>query len=114
MSPLRQRMIDAMTVRGLSVRTIECYTESISRLCRHYGGVNPARLSPEQKAELAVWIEAGPDPETDGVVRWRRQDLQRRITVPGHGFETARCAGYAAILTSVAASVSRAFCSALI
>ena len=48
MSPLRQRMIDAMTVRGLSVRTIECYTESISRLSRHYGGVNPARLTPEQ------------------------------------------------------------------
>ncbi len=34
--------------------------------------------------------------------------------VPGHGYETARCAGYAAILVPVAASVSRAFCSALI
>ena len=34
--------------------------------------------------------------------------------VPGHGYETARCAGYAAILTPVAASGSRAFCSALI
>jgi site-specific recombinase XerD len=41
-------MVDAMTVRGLSVRTIECYTESISRLSRHYGGINPARLSTEQ------------------------------------------------------------------
>ncbi|MDP1893317.1 MAG: transposase [Hydrogenophaga sp.] len=38
MSPLRQSMVDAMTVRGLSVRTIGCYTESISRLSRHYGG----------------------------------------------------------------------------
>jgi integrase/recombinase XerD len=36
------------TVRGLSVRTIECYTESISRLSRHYVGINPARLSTEQ------------------------------------------------------------------
>lgn len=34
--------------------------------------------------------------------------------VPGHGYETARCAHYAAILTPVAASGSRAFCSALI
>ena len=34
--------------------------------------------------------------------------------VPGHGSETARCAGYAAILTPVAASGSMAFCSALI
>lgn len=48
MSPLRQSMVDAMTVRGLSVRTIECYTESISRLSRHYGGISPARLTPEQ------------------------------------------------------------------
>jgi transposase len=36
-------------------------------------------LSPEQKAELAALVEAGPDPERDGVVRWRRVDLQARI-----------------------------------
>ncbi len=30
-------------------------------------------------AEVAAWVEAGPDPERDKVVRWRRQDLQRRI-----------------------------------
>lgn len=34
-------------------------------------------------------------------------------TVPGHGYETALCACYAAILTPVAAPVSRAFCSSL-
>ena len=38
-----------------------------------------SRLTPEQKAELAAWVEAGPDPERDGVVRWRRVDLKRRI-----------------------------------
>lgn len=43
-----------------------------------YGGPQP-RLSPEQKAELAVIVEAGPDPEVDGVVRWRRIDLKRVI-----------------------------------
>lgn len=48
MSALRQRMVDAMQVRGLSARTIECYTESIARLSRHFGGVNPARLEPTQ------------------------------------------------------------------
>ena len=36
------------------------------------------------------------------------------VSVPGHGYKTARCAGHAAILTPVAASGSRAFCSALI
>ena len=39
------------------------------------------RLCAEQKAELAAWVEAGPDPERDGVVRWRRRDLQRRIEI---------------------------------
>ncbi len=39
----------------------------------------PRRLAPEQLAELAGWVEAGPDPARDGVVRWRRRDLQARI-----------------------------------
>ena len=30
-------------------------------------------------AELAAWVGAGPDPARDGVVRWRRRDLQARI-----------------------------------
>lgn len=37
------------------------------------------RLSAEQKAELAAIVETGPDPEVDGVVRWRRVDLKRVI-----------------------------------
>jgi transposase len=39
----------------------------------------PRRLVPAQMAELAAWVEAGPDPARDGVVRWRRKDLQHRI-----------------------------------
>ncbi len=39
----------------------------------------PRRLAPEQLAALAAWVEVGPDPVRDGVVRWRRKDLQRRI-----------------------------------
>ena len=39
----------------------------------------PRRLAAEQMAELAAWVEAGPDPARDGVVRWRRKDLARRI-----------------------------------
>lgn len=37
------------------------------------------RLTAEQEAELAALIEAGPDVERDGVVRWRCVDLQRQI-----------------------------------
>ena len=36
-------------------------------------------LAAEQLAELATLVEAGPDREVDGVVRWRRVDLQRVI-----------------------------------
>jgi transposase len=37
------------------------------------------RLSPEQLAAFAQIVEAGPDRERDGVVRWRRIDLKRVI-----------------------------------
>ena len=37
------------------------------------------RLTQDQIATLAAWVEAGPDPEKVGVVRWRRRDLQARI-----------------------------------
>jgi transposase len=37
------------------------------------------RLSAEQLAEFATIVEAGPDREKDGVVRWRRIDLKRVI-----------------------------------
>lgn len=33
------------------------------------------RLSAAQMQELATIVETGPDPKTDGVVRWRRIDL---------------------------------------
>jgi transposase len=38
------------------------------------------RLSKEQLAQFAQIVEAGPDREADGVVRWRRVDLKRVIT----------------------------------
>ena len=44
----------------------------------HAGGL-AARLSRERMAELAAIVEAGPDREKDGVVRWRRVDLQRVV-----------------------------------
>jgi len=37
------------------------------------------RLSVEQQAEVAVWVDEGADLKRDGVVRWRRVDLQHRI-----------------------------------
>jgi len=45
---------------------------------RRSAGPTP-RLNPAQKAELARLVHEGPDPAVDGVVRWRRIDLQRKI-----------------------------------
>jgi transposase len=42
---------------------------------RHRPGPKP-RLNPEQAAELETLVERGPDPDRDGVVRWRRVDLK--------------------------------------
>jgi transposase len=53
--------------------------EGLAGLANRRGRPQPRRLDAGQVTELAAWVDAGPDPETDGVVRWRRQDLQRRI-----------------------------------
>jgi transposase len=37
------------------------------------------RLTPAQMDELESWVEDGPDPKKDGVVRWRCADLRDRI-----------------------------------
>jgi transposase len=53
--------------------------EGIEGLANRGGGGMKPRLTPDQMARLSAWVEAGPDPERDGVVRWRRADLARRI-----------------------------------
>jgi transposase len=45
---------------------------------RSHPGPKP-RLAPEQTKELESIVEQGPDPARDGVVRWRRVDLQALI-----------------------------------
>jgi transposase len=45
---------------------------------RHCGGA-PRKLTSAQESEVTSWVHSGPDPETDGVVRWRRSDLGRKI-----------------------------------
>ena len=53
--------------------------EGLAGLTNRRGAARPARLAPAQAAESASWVEAGPDPAVDGMVRWRRQDLRARI-----------------------------------
>ena len=44
------------------------------------------RLSDDQLREHATIVETGPDVQTDGVVRWRRVDLQAVINTKGSRF----------------------------
>jgi putative transposase len=66
---------------------------------RSHPGPKP-RLTAEQMTELGAIVEQGPDPERDGIVRWRRVDLQavieRRFDVKLH----ERSVGLSAALTS--------------
>ena len=39
----------------------------------------PARLTPAQQERVADWVKAGADLGRDGVVRWRRVDIKRRM-----------------------------------
>jgi len=47
-------------------------------LNRRSAGPSPL-LNPDQKAALAQMVREGPDLGADGVARWRRVDLKRRI-----------------------------------
>lgn len=53
--------------------------EGLEGLADHPRSGRPGRLTKAQLAELAQWVNDGPDPEADGVVRWRCIDLRERI-----------------------------------
>lgn len=54
--------------------------DGIAGLSDRRGGVSRSLLDEGQMAQLAAWVEAGPNPELDGVVRWRRSDLAAKIS----------------------------------
>ena len=69
--------MDRQTLRDWVHRYNE---EGLAGLSDRHGDFGPRRLlSPEQEAEIAAWVRAGPDLAEHGVVRWRRADLVRAI-----------------------------------
>jgi transposase len=54
-------------------------TDGIAGLFDRPSPGRPRRLSPDQEATFSEWVEAGPDFEQDGIVRWRRIDLKGKI-----------------------------------
>lgn len=69
-------MLDRQTLRDWVHRYNAEGLDGLRDRRRH--GPRP-RLTPEQEAELAAAVEQGPDPDWNGVVRWRRVDLQALI-----------------------------------
>jgi transposase len=56
--------------------------EGVAGLSDRHGDFGPKRLlSPEQEADVAAWVRAGPELVEHGVVRWRRADLVRAIEI---------------------------------
>ena len=55
MTPLRQRMIDAMVLRGFAARTQETYLCAVGQLARHHH-LSPALLSDEQVQAYLLYL----------------------------------------------------------
>lgn len=53
--------------------------EGLDGLCNRPLPGRPPRLTQAQQGLVAGWIEAGADLGRDGVIRWRRIDVKRRI-----------------------------------
>ena len=53
--------------------------EGIAGLANRRAPGPASRLSSEQEAMVAGWVEDGPEMERDGIVRWRCRDLRERI-----------------------------------
>ena len=54
-SPLRQRMIDDMTVRNFAPNTMVNYLKQVSYFARHFGR-SPERLGPEQIRSYQIYL----------------------------------------------------------
>jgi transposase len=75
---------DAAKVGGMDRQTLRDWVHRFNEegpegLKHRSGAGRPRLLTAEQMGELSAIVETGPDPEVDGVVRWRRIDLKRVI-----------------------------------
>jgi transposase len=73
---------DAARIGGMDRQTLRDWVHRFNEqgpdgLVNRKPSGRPSKLSDEQKEELRQLVEAGPDPRTHGVVRWRCVDLKR-------------------------------------
>lgn len=55
MTPLRQRMLEDMQLRGLSPNTQRCYVQAVQH-CAHHFGTSPALLSEEELRQYFLYL----------------------------------------------------------
>ena len=55
MTPLRQRMLDALVLRGLAARTQESYIGAVALLARHYKS-SPDTLTSQQVQDYLLYL----------------------------------------------------------
>jgi len=75
---------DAARIGGMDRQTLRDWVhrfnaEGPDGLCNRTAPGRSCWLSDEQMRELCQVVEAGPDLQTDGIIRWRRVDLKRVI-----------------------------------
>ena len=56
MTPLRQRMVEDMQLRGLSEKTQEAYVRAVRQLAEHYGK-SPDRISEEELRQYFLYLK---------------------------------------------------------
>ena len=55
MTPLRQRMLEDMQLRGLSARTQGCYVAAVRQLAEHFH-TSPTQLTEEQLRQYFLYL----------------------------------------------------------
>lgn len=55
MTPLRQRMLDALELRGMALKTRQAYVGAVAGLAKHYRR-SPDRLSPHEVQDYLVYL----------------------------------------------------------
>lgn len=74
----------AATLCGMDRQTLRDWihrynAEGLDGLSNRVSAGPKPLLSAAQKEQFAHWVKDGPDPEVDGVIRWRCADLRQKI-----------------------------------
>ena len=105
MTLLRQRMLDALVLRGMAIRTQEAYIEAVARLAAHYGR-GPDTLTAEEVQHYLLHLLHHLD-EFWRVLRVQRPAAHSDVMSCDFHHVTCCSFGNASVATGVGGSVGR-------